>query len=328
MAPLTVLIWVYAEREQTDSKVSVTLRIEVKNTDPGYLIQLRDTDGHVHPSLPVHVDLSGPHARVEEVRQKLETAGTAVAVDVDTKVGLGIHSISLGMLSNDPLFVKSGVTVAAPIPREVEVSIDKMIQRDVEVKIDPKVTNVEATFEPRKVRVSGSEAVLRNPALVAYAQIPDQKEPGSRDISGVDVVLQPIGDSHVTISPPTVMAKVEVKDPDVVGTVNAMPVWAVYPPGAVWDKFKPEFEQTIAGVQVRGPAEKISRVNDADFEFKPKAYLNLSTAVPAVGAAPAAGQRYTAQLEIVFPSNSGLRVSPDDTHKTISFTLVERKLSE
>jgi hypothetical protein len=335
VVPLTVLIWVYAEREQTDNIKNAPLRIEVKNTDPRWLIQLRDADGHVHPDLLVHADFSGPHARVEDVLQKL-AAGSAVAMDVDTKRGTGIHSISLSMLSNDPLFVKSGVTVTTPMPREVEVSIEAMMQRDVEVKPDPKATNIDVnatSFEPRKVRVTGPESLLKNASLVAYAQIPPQKEQGVHEIPGVEVVLplsdphMPLSDPHVTISPPTVSARVKVKDPEIAGVVRAMPVWEELPPGKVWDNFKAEHELTIADVKVRGPADKVDHVNDGNFAPKPLARINLGAADPPIGDHPVVGQRYTAPLEIVF-SNSGLRLDPEDTHKTLSFTVVERKPTE
>jgi hypothetical protein len=325
VAPLTALIWVWAEREQT-SKVTVQFRVDVRNVDPRFLVQLRDADGRVRPDLQVRAELEGPHARVEEVVQKL--AGTALPVDVDTKLGPGIHSVSLGGLGNNPLIEKSGLTLRMPLPREAQVSIDAMTQRDVEVRADPNVTNIEpnAIFEPRKVRVNGPESLLRGATLVAYAKIPAQHDPGVRDIPGVEVVL-PFSDAHVTISPPVVSAKVEVKNPEIAGVVNAMPVWAVYPPGKPWDEFKPEFDSTISSVKIIGPAQTVEQVNLGNFAPKPKAILDLGAIDPPIGSKPVVGQRYVAKLTIDF-SNSGLKVSPDDTHKTLPFTIVERKAPE
>src|SRR4051794_8615574 len=40
VAPLTLLIWVYAEREQTASVANVKVGIDVTSTDPGTLVTL------------------------------------------------------------------------------------------------------------------------------------------------------------------------------------------------------------------------------------------------------------------------------------------------
>lgn len=328
VAPLTVVIWIYAERELT-VKNNVQIRIVVKNTDPRFLIQLRDAEGRVHPDLTIRAELSGPHARVDEVTQKLEAAGTAVAVDVDTKLGSGIHSVSLGMLGNDPLFMKAGLTVATPIPREVEVSIDPMVQRDVEVRLRPTVTNLEPnpTFEPRKVRVTGPESALQGATLVAYAELPPLKEPGMKDIPNVEVALS-VNDPHVTLSPTVVSAKVEVKNPEVAGKIDSMPVWPLYTLDPVWDRLKPVYDTAIFGVNVIGPADAISGVKRADYPFKPKAYLDLSTATPPINGSDPTATKYTARLKIDF-GDSGLRpLSPEDANKRIPFTLVERKPAE
>lgn len=327
VAPLTVLIWIYAEREQISHNVDVQFRIEVKNSDPRFLVLLRDTDGRPHTDLQVQALLSGPHAGVDVVVQALKAIGGVVPLEVDTRLGPGIHPVSLGALENQPLFVKNGVTVTTPVPREVNVSIDPIVSKDVEVRARPTVTNLEQppVFEPRKVRVTGPESSLQGATLVAYAELPALHEPGTRDIPNVEVVLS-INDPHVTISPAVVSAKVEVKNAEVAGEVNAMPVWAVYPPGPFWDKYKPEFEPTISNVKVTGPADMVKQVNEPTFSPKPKAILDVSTADPPIKADPT-GVRYTGQLDIRF-SNTGLKVSPDDMHKTITFTIVERKPGE
>jgi hypothetical protein len=328
VAPLTILIWIYAEREQISRNVSVQFRIEVKNSDPRFLVLLRDADGLPHADLQVQALLSGPHARVDEVVQSLKAIGGAVPVEVDTQhLGPGIHPVSLSALENNSLFVKAGVTVTTPVPREVNVSIDPIVSKDVEVRARPTVTNLEKppVFEPRKVRVTGPESLLQGATLVAYAELPPLQEPGMRDIPNVEVAL-PFNDAHVTISPAMVSAKVEVKNAEVAGEVNAMPVWAVYPPGPFWDKYKPEFEPFISNVKVIGPADMVKQINDAAFTPKPKAILDVSTADPPVKADPT-GVRYTGRLKIEF-NDTGLKLSPEDTHKTITFTIVERKLGE
>src|SRR3954451_22007031 len=87
VAPLTVLIWIYAEREQSiESKTPVSIPIMVVSTDPQRVVTLkRPADGQVSAYL------YGPNGRVEAVREKLldprNFAPVRIEIRRDTPVG-------------------------------------------------------------------------------------------------------------------------------------------------------------------------------------------------------------------------------------------------
>ncbi|HWE00843.1 MAG TPA: hypothetical protein VG326_00435 [Tepidisphaeraceae bacterium] len=326
VAPMTLLIWVYAEREQA-SKQTVIFHVEPRNVDSNRVVELTPgPDGRPRTSIEVRAELSGPNARLQQVADKL--AGIELQKDVDSKLAPGIHALPLNDLTNDPLFVTNGISVSSLSPPEMTVKIDPIQQVTLPVSVRPSVTNLDgpAVFLPATVQVIGPRSVLdaarKEDKLIAYADLGALTDPGAKTVPNARVSV-PISDPHVTISPATVQAQLTVKKSDVDGIVNSMPVWAMYPPSPQWDKFKPVYQPSIFNVNVTGPAEMIQKINDPAFEPKPKAIFDVTTAVPPVGANPQ-GIKYTAKLHFDFGA-SGLKISPDDTHDTIEFTVVERE---
>ncbi len=327
VAPMTILIWVYAEREQT-TKGRMTFRVEARNTDPNRLVTLGvGPDGRPRTEIEVYADVSGPQARFQEVREKLEAAGAALQEDVPA-LEPGSHSIALGNLTNDPLFVSHGLSISNISPPEMRVTIDPIDHVDLEVMVKPTVTNLDgpAVFDPPVVHVaaprSALEAARQQGRLLAYADLGNLTDPGTRTLSDVHVSVL-ANEPRVTISPTTVSAKLTVKKSDEEGTIRSLPVWVIYPPSAFWDKYKAEYEKNLDDVKVTGPAEMLREINDPAFEPKPKAYFDVTTATQGVGP-NAAGTRHEATLHFDF-GNTGLKISPDDTHKTIMFNIVERR---
>src|SRR6476620_6002219 len=109
VAPLTLLIWVYAEREQTVTLGPVTFPIEVRTTDANKLVTLRKPQDK-----NVVVELSGPRARLDRVREMLQPRPGAAAIEiiVDPKMSEpGQELLTVGQLNNNPVFRNFGITV-------------------------------------------------------------------------------------------------------------------------------------------------------------------------------------------------------------------------
>src|SRR6266550_1275429 len=70
VAPLTVLIWIYAEREQSVPYSGVSFPIELRTTDSNRLVTLRDPSDH-----NVVATLLGPRTAVERVMRELQSSG-------------------------------------------------------------------------------------------------------------------------------------------------------------------------------------------------------------------------------------------------------------
>jgi hypothetical protein len=281
VAPMTVLIWVYAERENAE-KQPVSFRVVARNNDPSRLVELQAqaADGHYSSNFVVRAELYGPKAKLEGVRQTLEGGG-ALEIDIpDLPTGHTPVSAS-SLLVNEPTLVQQGLSISNIVPGQMEVVIDKIEHRHVRVSVRPTVTNLDGSplFTPATVEVTGPKSVLdaAGAKLVAYADLPVLTEPGDAQLKNLSVSV-PINDPHVTISPAIVSAEVTVKRSDVDGVIKGMIVWAAYPPqAAIWDKYKPDYEPTLPDITVSGPADLIKDINDPTKPNKPKATLELST---------------------------------------------------
>jgi len=324
VAPLTVLIWIYAERELIFSQ-SVQIRVEVVNNDPNRLVQLLDADGRPQADLIINAIIFGPHSRVQQVQEKL--LSSAVRIQLDPKLGEGRSAIPADILSRQPLFVQPGVSVTNVIPAKIDVLIDAVEHLDVPVRAPASMTNLDGPpiFVPAQVHISAPKSVLNaaraQGPLVAYAQLENDRNAGVRDIANVPVSLA-IKDPHLLISPPAVSAKVTFRKSEIAGRIPSVPVWARYPPGTFLDKYRIDYEASVFDVQVIGPPEVIHQMNDPTFEPKPKAYFDVT-----LGSAGADGATHEAPLRFDF-GNTGIKISPEDRNKTITFKVTERKPGE
>src|SRR5438105_12039747 len=66
VVPLTVLIWVYADQEQTDTERDVAILLAINSADPTRIVSVLTPAGDV-PT----VELRGPRSRLQYVRSLL-----------------------------------------------------------------------------------------------------------------------------------------------------------------------------------------------------------------------------------------------------------------
>ena len=121
--PLTVLIWVYAEREGVDTVKGYNLVIGLQNNDRAQRVLrlLSQTDGSIR------VDLTGPHAQMEMLQKKLSSSpDPLIRLAVEAGLPGGQHPISVSSIANDPLFVDNGITVSGFDPPDVLVEVDPL----------------------------------------------------------------------------------------------------------------------------------------------------------------------------------------------------------
>jgi hypothetical protein len=325
-APLTVMIWIYAERDGVDTVKGYNLVIGLRNNDLAHrVLRLQSPQDS-----RIRVDLTGPRALMESMQKKLSNATEPlVRVDVDSNLPPGPHSISIASIGNDSLFVENGITVGNPDPPEITVDVDQLDQIDLDVQA-PASANLAAppAFEPRKVRVRIPHSLLvGNRKYTAVAQLdtfPDIKTPGTHDLANVPVVIVgPLGaavsDPAVTVTPTFVSAKIEVKNSDETYTIPSVPVWPLYPPGEKYDAKlgDPTSGGVLPMVKVVGPHDQIEALKSSDYSPRPFAWFVVN---------PSDQQTdtdYHASLQL-WGLPEGVHVSSDDQRTTISYKLVDR----
>ncbi len=324
VAPLSVLIWIYAEREQVATNIPLTFSVQVRSLDPSRIARLADpADGKLRG------DFSGPQGGMEQLREGLES-GTPVHIELgDGELTPGPHPILSTRINQDPLLVKNGISVSNCSPRELAIFVDTLEEVTLDVQPPPDAKNIVGapTFEPRKVKVVGPHTALANARLhgklVAVADlesIHQSLDPGTHDLPAVSVSV-PISDPSVSVVPSNVVAHYEVKRSDATYTIPAIPVWVIYPPG-MEDKYKAQYEPFLANVTLIGPEEQIRAMRDPSFEPKPKAMFEVK---PDDVAGDGSHER---RLRFDLPFPQLVHVSPDDEKRTVSFKLVERHTSE
>ena len=331
VVPLTILIWVYAEREQTATQ-TVDIRVQARSGSADRLVQFVG-DARNPDVVIIQAKISGPQAGVDQVKEKLQS-GSPMQIDIDPNTPLGRGALPASILSNQPLFVQNGLTLSDMAPTRIDLDVDSIDHLVLPVQAPPSLSNLVGlpAFDPPRISVSGPhrlfEEARKQGKLVAQAVLENYTEPGVKEIPSVLVTVPAVsGDPHVNISPTTVAAKFTIARSEVAGVVQSMPVWPIYPPVPVWDKYKAEYDLNLTGVQVTGPPDVIADINKPEREVKPKAYVDLSTAVPPVGADPIVGSTHTARLRFD-TGDPAVKVSPNDPHKTITVTIVERKTGE
>jgi hypothetical protein len=335
VVPMTVVIWVYAEREQIAHQ-TVLFRVEAKNSNPDKQVVELISRGPEGRNFTVRADLSGPQAGLLEVKRILESR----AFTLDTasfSPGYYRDQDLQHMIDIDPMFARLGVTVSNVSPAKIDVSVDPIVPKEVRVKARG-MTNVEdkREFTPANVVVTGQKSVLdaaeAQGNLVAYAELGDVHGQASVDVP----VTVPF--PHINVKP----AMVTAKTTEVVGYVSVVPVWVLEPTdraaGQPWDRGKAEPAASVLHfVPVTGPAGSFEPGTDPTkpFIYPPekggvRAILDVSTATDPVTNTTPFKSVHSAVIRYDF-GKTGLKLKEptpkeplDPSFEKMDFTYVKR----
>lgn len=330
VAPLTVLIWVYAERQQDVTTPPVPVAITVQTGDPTRVVKLADLANNT-----IHIVLEGPQAGVEKVKDWLQSA--TIPIEVPGGLTPGEHPIALlSDLNGLPRIKDNGVTIKNCEPSEATVAVDLIGNVDLAVKVRPedaKTLGAPPIFNPAKVRLFGPQHVLDNAArraraqnqpLVAFVNLesfkPQLAEPGKHSLSAVPVSPSvPMDDPNVHIAPTAVSADVEVTDKaERTYTLPYLRVLAAYPrdAGPKADQYKVVFDPTITNVTVTGPEQQIALLQD------PNAVLNPAPA--AIFEVNFSDVDNPAPAPVMYQLPPGVHVIEQDAQRKIAYSLKPR----
>jgi hypothetical protein len=302
VAPLTILIWVYAEREQQTTDADVRFPVEVHSNDPNVYVRLSEPgDGYAA------ADFTGPRSRLEKLRRTLGPGMVPVRFEMPADRKIGDHQFPLtAVVSRDPRF--EGVTISKGVPRNVTVQLDSFSEESLPVEIRKEDREVfeEVVVNPPAVKVrmpKRARDATKN--LAAYVDLSAlDRTPGRKsNISGVRVVLSgvPDGQPGVTIEPKTVSVSLTVRQPDQefpLGSAS-LPI-QVAGPTAITDNTVVKFDpRALNNVVLVGPSEVIRRFK-SEGPTGIGAYVTLDQEDVSAGGAP--------QKEVWFRLPVGVKV--------------------
>jgi len=262
VAPLTALIWIYAEREQISQAPDVRVQINLLSRSTDRIITVKNPTDSM-----VFLDIQGPRASVNELREVLAKA--PLDIYITPEVGYKGDISLVEPLTKSDLFKTYAVTVSAARP-PVEIKVEAKAAKRIPVKprpLDKFVGTV--TFEPDSVIVEGPKESLESikpENLVAYADMSDfvSMPPGSYNH---DVRIS-LGSSFVdgVTMKEHVKARVEIAK-SAPYNISALPI-VLQLNGLILssDSFKvTTTPQTVQGIDVVGPADAIESLRQRKF---------------------------------------------------------------
>lgn len=158
--PLTILIWVYAERAQTQNEpLSVLIAFTTSNAN------FAATVPAVNESITL--TLEGPRGQIEQFKKNMQELTRDSHLELALPNGdatVGTKTIILAQaIKADPHFASLNVTVKTA-PQELRVSVDPVISKVVTVAqpANAQVSLQNVSFDPPRVTVTGPTPLLND----------------------------------------------------------------------------------------------------------------------------------------------------------------------
>lgn len=316
VVPLTLLIWIYAERQQLAEVSGVTLPVEIVSNDPTKVFSIQSP-----ASKNIVVKLKGPRVALEQVQKLFNPLNGSVAAQIpyDATDPSPTQTIRAVRVREDKRLADAGISVESAEPADIRFYVDTLVEKEYRVEVaDRGRYGAPPKFTPETVKVRGPSRVLNNPDMSlkvqadiasAMSRAPDSDEP----IKLSDVKLNVIGGdtgANITLSPSTVTALVT----PVKATEAPLPVVRVMiaAPKVVLDRYLieiPSGVETIPNVVVSGPEELVNRL----IENPPVAFVEVNQAVLTDG-----------EAEVPIQYNLPPGVSLKDDRKTLRIRATPR----
>lgn len=319
--PFTLLIWIWAEREQlarTPSPVAIPVTLRTNSPDMVvHIISPADKN--------VMAELSGPHKAVDEVLKIISNPNSPdrVYINIDPNTLPGIYPVSTDRIAQSSIFSGRGVSVLDPVPANITYSVEKIVDANFPIQMPTDVTNLAgpAVFDPPTVKFRGPQPVLdrlqADRQTVVYANLSGRDSlriPGPHVEKAVPLIV-PSNEPDVSFTPTTVTATFTVRQAEEKYINPSMPVWVLAPPILADRGYKVVIvsNPNLANVTLLASPEIIAQLKNGSLTPKPRAHIEVS-----LDDLPAGTVR-TRQVKYDLPD--GVRVLPDDLARTVDFKL-------
>lgn len=278
--PLTVLIWVYAERAQI-TQDSVDLSMGATLTDPALEAAIVDP-----ASSPIKLTLQGSRVSIEALKNELKHKSMDGKLNLSlpanfSHVGQQNADVAL-TLNSDPIIKDSGVFITMAEPTYVRVAVSKIISWDVAVALPPDMPVLlqNVVFDPPRVTVRGPqpamETAYQSDSRTATVDLSNQ--PAALAGTGtqtITVSLRAPADTRLTMSPQQVRMTFEVGTREREFTVPSVPIVVQKLLSHERDQVSVKGSPVVQNVRVRGPANLVSKLEGDNPSIRPTAVLRV-----------------------------------------------------
>ena len=318
VAPLTVLIWVYAEREQVDDATAQFV-IEVRSGAPGQVAHLQDAR-----SATVMAKVSGPKARVGQAVESLQ-AGAPVQLIIGGGRHDGLHDIDpIPLIHRDPRLRDNGLSVVSCEPKMIRVKIDTLREELLDVKLPLEVSRLLSApplFDPPKVRVSApSSAFEQAPKGSLYVEAelpPEMRTPGRHGPTSVRITAPSLGSADVALRQSSVMATVDVRDADERLELKSVPVKMLVTQEineGYTVSYQPKF---VLSVPVYGAPDRIRQLQNGEIP-RPEAMFGVNSG-------DISARKGTRKLDFLLPDGITMR---DEDKPSVLFEITPKDATQ
>ena len=286
VAPLTVLLWVYAEQEKLDRPKDVPARIEVRGGSPDRIVTLLS-------SREISLDLEGPTSGVEQVRSALtDPRGSPLEILVNEQPPFEGDISVAERLSNTDLFTRNAVSVKRASP--VRVRVEARVRQDVPLIVKADQKHIANIVDPAAISIDGPDSVVRDKRIVAIADLSALANKDVADGAAELPVGLFIGDGNsfspltnsLVLFPRTVRAKIETPKVTIVKKTltKSIPIVveapAVYlaPLSSTDESYRLKLDKVnLPNITVSGPPEAVEQLIGATSKFSAAVILRLTT---------------------------------------------------
>lgn len=287
VVPLTLLIWVWAEREQNVPSEKMLFIIDVRSFDPTKTMSIV-RDGTT--SEAVTVELTGPRSGLDAIREAIAENPSKSRLNVEVTEPLEPsaepYRISIGSrLNQQEIFESNGVSVQGTEPATAQVLVDRVVERELEVKLRPDLASrVEsAEFNPQTVKVSGPERVITQleaqGKLVAELELSTQSQimsarPGTEIVLGQERIRPIVGTGVNLVTQQISGGKLKMSQKER-GVIRSMAVFIAKPALYEGQYSVTGMPLTLTNVPVTGPMDVLKRLEADEITPKPFALITI-----------------------------------------------------
>ncbi len=215
---VTVLIWVYADLEFTDTQqLRATILLTADSNQDLVILSRRDIE--------VTFTLRGNRGALDIFQQKLSAGGAVISFDVAGNHGDGRHALGTAeILRNAAGAFEAGLIVVDAAPAIVDVHLDKRVRKEVPVEF---VYSNASLVEAPKLTMAVSVAASRWQEILATQPTPMLRtvnvdlagKPGGERIEIEAQIVPFIGDVRVEPAGTTVLVPIEISQPTATRTL-------------------------------------------------------------------------------------------------------------
>ncbi len=286
--PLTVLIWIYAERAQTTDESNLQVSIDVGIASPTLFASLIEPVGS-----PILIDVKGSRAKIEDLKNQLQSR---IRLPLNPQLAPDSEQTlpTVALLNEYPAIRDSGVTVTSAVPSTIKVRIDSRDERrGVTLRLPDNlpISVASSSIEPATVTVTGPSRVLDRlfPPMQKWSLSVDLStsmdrisQPGTHKLDGVPISIA--REPGVRVQPERASSvRIEVSAREIEYEIPSVPLEVLKPLVSESSLVaKPSNNRNVVtNVRVRGPAnlvQKLQSIEGRPPEVTPYAVLRVTAA--------------------------------------------------